>query len=158
MRFRFFQVPLQGGREADELNRLLAKERVAEIHKELVKQGDAHYWAFLVQLPIAEDESPPVASRKSKVDYREVLSADDFALFAALHECRKKLSTAAGAAVYAVATNEQLAEMVRRRVKSRKALLEIPRFGEARAAKYGDALIASLSAAEATSGDQAAEA
>ena len=53
---------------------------------------------------------------RPRVDYKQVLSEADFALFAELRSWRKGPRRAEGVPVYAVFTNEQLAEIVRRRV------------------------------------------
>ena len=46
---------------------------------------------------------------KQRVDYKEVLSPADFALFAKLRDWRKATAEQEGIPVYAVLTNEQLA-------------------------------------------------
>jgi superfamily II DNA helicase RecQ len=46
-----------------------------------------------------------------------------------------------GVPVYVVFTNEQLAEMVKKKVSSKAALKEIEGVGEARVEKYGDAVL-----------------
>jgi superfamily II DNA helicase RecQ len=46
---------------------------------------------------------------KSKVDYKDILTPEEFTLFSKLREVRKKLAEENGLPVYAVCTNEQLA-------------------------------------------------
>ena len=46
---------------------------------------------------------------RPRVDYKEILSADEFAVFVRLREVRKQLAATEAIPVYAVCTNEQLA-------------------------------------------------
>ena len=57
---------------------------------------------------------------------------------------RKELADAEGAPLYNLFTNEQMAEMVTRRVTSAAQLRQIPGVGEARVDKYGAAFLACL--------------
>lgn len=84
-------------------------------------------------------EKAPV--KKGKIDYKEVLDEPDFRVYAALRDLRKKLADQEGVPVYAVFTNEQLAEMARRRTGSDAQLSEIPGVGESRVKKYGELFI-----------------
>ncbi|MCF1182035.1 HRDC domain-containing protein [Marichromatium gracile] len=54
---------------------------------------------------------------------------------------RKTLAEQAGVPVYAIFSNEQMAEMVTRRVETASALSEIAGVGEARVEKYGAAFL-----------------
>ncbi len=95
------------------------------------------------------------SGKRGKIDYREVLSEPDFALFAKLRAVRKTLADKDGVPAYALFTNEQLAEMVQRRVRTAGALREIEGVGEARVEKYGQDFLAILLAdgpAEASDG------
>jgi superfamily II DNA helicase RecQ len=78
------------------------------------------------------------------VDYREQLSAEEFAVFSRLRDERKKWAEAEGVPVYTIFTNAQLAAMVRQRVTTAAALGGIDGIGPARVAKYGDRLLAVL--------------
>jgi len=75
--------------------------------------------------------------RKSRIDYKEVLNEQDFALFSKLRELRKQIAEKEGIPVYAVFTNEQLAEIVRRKVKTKTEMRKIEGIGEAKVEKYG---------------------
>jgi superfamily II DNA helicase RecQ len=73
-----------------------------------------------------------------------VLSAEDFALFATLREQRKVLAEKEGVPVYAVFTNEQLAEIAKARPQSRNALGNIAGIGEAKVEKFADSILGLL--------------
>lgn len=84
------------------------------------------------------------SGKSRRVDYKEVLSEEDFALFAKLREERKKLAAAEAVPVYAVCINEQMAEMAKNKPLTAAALKEINGFGEAKAGKYGEAFLNGL--------------
>lgn len=141
---RIFRIPLYGGDAEAELNRLLASQRVTEFQKHLVTDGGEPCWAVVVTLTTGDGEPRGRVEQRKGVDYREVLPAEEFAVFAKLREARKQLSHEHGVASYTVATNQQLAEMVQRRVTTREAMAKIRGVGEARIAKYGEPLLAIL--------------
>jgi superfamily II DNA helicase RecQ len=97
---------------------------VTALDKQLIADGERSFWAVCITYQVqSEDQASP--ARKGKIDYREVLSADDFAVFAQLRILRKSIAEQQGVPVYALFSNEHLAEMVRRRVGSISALAEI---------------------------------
>jgi superfamily II DNA helicase RecQ len=75
------------------------------------------------------------------VDYKEVLKPEEFEVFSRLRDWRKGVAEKDSVPVYVVFTNEQLAEMVKRRVSTKAALKEIEGVGESRIEKYGDAVL-----------------
>ena len=77
----------------------------------------------------------------SKVDYRDLLSPEDFAVYAKLRDLRKEIAQRETVPVYTVFTNAQLAQMVQRRVTSRADLAEIEGVGEARVEKYASRML-----------------
>jgi superfamily II DNA helicase RecQ len=81
-------------------------------------------------------EGRPQTGTRGKIDYREVLDEADFAVYARLRSLRKEMSDAEGVPVYSLFTNEQMAEMVTRRVTSANALHEIAGVGSSRMKKY----------------------
>ena len=83
----------------------------------------------------------------AKVDYRDVLSADDFSLYSRLRDVRKQIADAEGVPVYAVFTNAQLAEMITRRLTSATGLAEIDGIGKARLDKHAAQFVPLLAAA-----------
>ena len=96
MRFAFFAVPTCGGEVADELDRFLANHRVLRIDRELVAGGAEPHWAVCVVWTAGEAKMGNPPRRRGAVDYRDVLSEEDFALFAKLRGLRKHLAEQAG--------------------------------------------------------------
>ena len=78
------------------------------------------------------------------MDYRELLKPEEFEVFSTLRDWRKEVAEKEGVPVYTIFTNEQLADMVRRRVSSKTQLKEIDGVGDGRLEKYADAVLGRL--------------
>lgn len=146
MNIQVFTIPAFGGStENSELNQFLASNRIAGIQREFINDGLNSHWSICVTTADADSTITPV--KKSRVDYREVLSEQDFAMFAKLRTLRKEMSEKEGVPPYTLFTNEQLAEMVRRRVATDTALVGIDGIGPGRVSKYGETFLAELKSA-----------
>ena len=153
IQMRFFLIPVGDcANSVTELNRLLRSERILSIKKEFVADGPDSFWSLAVSY-LSSDDGGGKGGDKGKVDYRSVLSPDEFALYVKLRDWRKKVAESEAVPVYAVLTNEQLAEISRRRVKTKKAFQEIPGVGDARVNKYADSLLALVSTHQESPGD-----
>ena len=138
--YRFFTVPVISPEDAEAaLNRFCAEHRIATVEKQFVANGDSSFWSICVCY--AEKDMDLGTTRKGKIDYREVLAEQDFAVFAKLRALRKTLAEREGLPAYALFTNEQLAAMVQQRATSAAALAEIDGVGKARVEKFGDAFL-----------------
>ena len=110
------------------------------VDRRWVEQGTESFWSFCVDYLETGGGSAPAGKSgpmRGKVDYREVLSPADFAVFARLRQLRKEMAQAEAVPVYTVFTNEQLAQMVQGRATTRAALEKIAGVGDARIEKYG---------------------
>ena len=104
------------------------------------RDGPNSSWAVCISY--VDGGERPASSKSSKVDYRAVLSKDDFVLFSRLRELRKRLAAEDGVPIYAVFTNEQLAAMARNRSSSLEELAAIEGIGRARVERHGEAFLA----------------
>jgi len=144
MQYQFFRIPaVTPGDAAEEFNRFLRSNRVLNVNREFVVQGENSYWALAVEY--LSGESAPQAEKKprprNRVDYRELLKPEDFALFAKLREWRKETGENEAVPLYTIFTNEQLASMAQQRVSSRNQLAEIDGIGKGRLDKYAAAVL-----------------
>jgi superfamily II DNA helicase RecQ len=124
----------------EELNKFLRSVRILTVNRELVHDGANSFWTLAVEYLSGAPESPANEGRK-KIDYREVLSPEDFTLFARLRDWRKEAAHQEGVPVYIIFTNDQLALVAGRRIATKAALGEIEGVGEARIKKYGEAVL-----------------
>jgi superfamily II DNA helicase RecQ len=149
VKLRFFAVPmLDGEEESQELNRFLATNRVLLVERHFVSDGPRSAWAICVSYLDRGGRPAPEQGQGKRVDYREILSEFDFAVYAKLRSLRKSMAEKDGLPAYTLFTNEQLAAMVQQRVASLKALEEIPGVGSARVKKYGAAFLEILKASQ----------
>ncbi len=147
MQYRVFAIPATGSPDLEEeLNGFLRAKKVVSVQKVLQEVDGVPRWCFCVEY--LDGARPPgggpSGGRSKRVDYKEVLSEEDFAVFARLRDVRKALATQEAVPVYAVCTNEQLAAIASKRPVSVAALKEIDGLGEAKVGKYGEAFVAAL--------------
>jgi superfamily II DNA helicase RecQ len=100
---------------------------VLTVERQLVDNGPSSFWSFCVDFLVPGAEPAGAASTrpagaKAKVDYREVLQPDEFAVYARLRDLRKELSVKESVPVYMIFSNEQLAQMVQGRAASKADL------------------------------------
>lgn len=143
VQFKFFQIPItQAAESENELNTFLRSVRALTIHKEFVNQGENSLWCLAVEyLPQAGEKEFKKGENRNKTDYREILSAEDFALFVKLRDWRKQAAALEAVPVYTIFTNEQLAAISQKRIATLADLRTIDGVGESRAGKYGDAIL-----------------
>jgi superfamily II DNA helicase RecQ len=169
MALHFFSIPALDPQPAqDDLNRFCAGRRVVAVERQFVAAGTNSFWAVCVT--VAEGAGPlpdalKAPERRSgarsgaggeaggRIDYKAVLSEADFAVYAELRAWRKTAAEREGVPVYAVFTNEQLAEIVRRGVDTLAALAEIEGIGPARLERYGEAVLTRLRERPAAEGN-----
>jgi superfamily II DNA helicase RecQ len=144
MQFRVFSVSVGDPSGCDDLNRFLAGHRVLTVQREFIQNGRESGWAFCVEYlgTTGGSGGSGTGFRKERVDYKAVLPPAEFAVFSRLRECRKALATKDGLPAFAICTDEQLAAMARQETLTKADLLAVEGFGEGKAAKYADALMA----------------
>ena len=74
---------------------------------------------------------------KEKVDYRKVLSAEDFEKFRILRECRKTLAVEEAVPAYAIFLDEQLAAVAQQAEINAHSLKSVDGIGDKKMEKYG---------------------
>ena len=139
MQLKFFWIPARECSSVEaEVNAFLSTHRVVHLEKEFLSDSLAPGWSICVQW--ITDSATSSGPKTSKIDYRDELDAESFRIFALLRTWRKERAAKDGIPVYTIATNEQLAEIARKRLKSKAALSQLAGFGPARLEKYGDDL------------------
>ena len=132
-----------GASGTEELNRFLRGHRVLAVERRLVEDGVNSCWTFCVEYLESGTGTTPFRA-EARVDYKEVLSPEQFARFSRLRELRKALADQEAVPPYAIFTNEQLAALVRLERATKPAMATVPGVGEAKVAKYGDRFLAAL--------------
>ena len=145
MKYKSFWIPAQGGEAFErELDSFLARHSVVQVEKMFCQQERG--WSILVEFcePVAPSPDP---APRSRIDYKEVLDADTFQIYAALRKWRNDRAAEEGKPMYVIAQNEHRATMAKDRITSVTGLKGMPGFGEARIKKYGAALVEQCRAA-----------
>jgi superfamily II DNA helicase RecQ len=145
IQLKFFIVPVREIEAAEtQINRFLRSVRVVHLHREFVAQGDNSFWSLAVEY-LTDGDRPAhekgSGAGRSRIDYREVLPPEEFAVFVKLREWRKQQAAKEAVPVYTIFTNVQLAAIAENKISTRAGLKQIDGIGEARIEKYGDAVI-----------------
>ncbi|MGB3917414.1 HRDC domain-containing protein [Thiothrix litoralis] len=129
MKLQFFSVDaLEPDSDQDVIDDFCTRHRLVSVDKRFVERGDFCYWSVCVTYlePSSSSSKPTKAvDKRGQVDYREILVAEDFAIYAKLRDLRKTISEAENAPVYAIFSNAQMADMVTNRATSLTALGEV---------------------------------
>lgn len=145
MQIMIFNIPVTDTGEAlSEMNRFLAGHKVLEVEQRFYQNDKGGYWSFCVRhIPGSFTGGDSRASGgKAKVDYKEVLTETEFAVFSRLREIRKALAADDGVPAYAVFTDEELSNIARLPQLSEKAMDGVPGIGEKKITRYGRPMIA----------------
>ncbi len=95
MHMRFFTIPLRDAQSTtEELNAFLATHRIVHTERQFVADGANSLWSICVSYVESGDgrQASPQDKRPKKVDYRDMLSEPEFAVFAKLRALRKELA------------------------------------------------------------------
>jgi superfamily II DNA helicase RecQ len=144
IQFASFSLPLSpDSPEETALNLFLRSHTILECQTVMVTTGSGSpRWSVLVHY--SQSKPATVPNAKNRIDYKEVLSAEDFLVFDRLRKLRKVLTEREGSPIFAMATNEQLAAMATKRPGSLADLQAIDGFGKAHVDKYGAACLAAI--------------
>ncbi len=151
MKLKFFLIPIDYYQEPEaELNRFLSSHQVITIDRKLVVRQEQPCWAICIEYLSVGDVS--LGSKKSvvarsRVDYKTILSEEEFLIFSELRKLRKEISLEEGVPVYALFSNEQLATISQKQCRSRVELDQIDGIGVAKLDKFSDRILQVVSRA-----------
>jgi len=159
MSYELFSISIPDGHsELGKLNDFLCTHRVVAVQKQVVERDGIPFFVFLVEYsPSKNASSSFVAQQQSKgapVDYKTLLTAEQFERFLRLKDERAKIANELGVKLFVVFTNENLAEMARAYPKSLAELKNVPGIGEGRVEKYGLRMLNALEPKKDSSADE----
>jgi len=151
LQYKFFMVPAKGNQDVEnEMNQFMNSCRVTHIQREWIANGENSFWSIVVEHESVAGQAKAYGKSYGKrIDYREILSPDDFALFANLRDWRKEKSEKENSKAYVICTDAQLAKIVEKRPSTNAGLLEIDGIGEGRVEKYGEDMLRIIAGAQA---------
>ena len=140
MKYKIITIPVVSPEEKNrELNSFLSTHKIIQVEKATIQDSGHAFWTFSIEY--IESEKYPKQQVKTKIDYREVLSAEDFAVYSRLRELRKEMAFREGVPVYALFTNEQLAKVVTGKITTKATLQKIEGIGQNKVEKYGNEIL-----------------
>ncbi len=140
MQIKVFSIPTySNNKQTEELNKFLSSHNIIDVDKQLVTGGDNAYWTFCVRYLSGVNASNQKGTER--IDYREVLDEATFKIFSALRNYRKQLAEKNGVPVYAVFTNEELANIARLPEISVGNIKKIKGIGIKKTEKYGEQMV-----------------
>ena len=143
MQEKIFTVPCSGGEEQnEEMNRFLRGNKVVGIEKKFFYSNGSAYWTFCVEY--LNQPSSLYPERKEKIDYKNVLSSEVFAVFSRLRVIRKQLAEEDAVPAFSVFTDAELAEISKLKEITESEVKRIEGIGEKRVDKYVGRMIEKL--------------
>ena len=140
MAFELFTIELPNGRdELERLNRFLAMHRVVSTQRQTVTRDGIPYLVFCLEYIPSQEARPMPPSAAEAVEKRDVwqsLTPEERMVYGKLRALRNGMAAEEHVKPFVIFTNEQLAEMARRRVTTQEAMREIPEIGKSRLEKY----------------------
>jgi superfamily II DNA helicase RecQ len=142
MQVKIINIPLtDDGSMQAELNRVLAASRVLEVEQRFFQNEKGGCWSFCVRHIPNLAAAAPYASGREKVDYKQVLSEQEFSVFSALRDIRKRLAAQDAVPAYAVFTDEELAGIAKLPQVEAGKLAQVHGIGEKKVQKYGRQMV-----------------
>ena len=139
MAFEIFTIELPNGRdELERLNRFLTMHRVVSTQRQMVTRDGIPYMVFCLEYVPSSSEGQTMHTehQAEKKDAWQSLTAEERVIFEKLRELRNALASEEHIKPFVIFTNEQLAEMVRRRATTMEAMKKVPDIGKSRQEKY----------------------
>ncbi len=143
MQFKFFNIPVNDIENAgEELNKFLRSHRVLEVWHQLANNNNGVAWHFSVKYLDSPKSLQQEKKQNDRIDYREVLDEETFTKYSCLREGRKAIAAEDGLPVYAVFTNEELANVARLPEINENSLTTVNGIGHKKAERFGKRLVA----------------
>lgn len=140
MQIKIFDISSKGGDDNLELmNKFVRGHKVLDVDRQFYVSSDnvGHWSVFVTYLSQSSPQETQNSQGRSKVDYKEVLSPEEFERFTKLRSIRKILAESDAVPAYAVFTDAELAQIARLSKIDCSFLKSLSGVGEKRVEKYG---------------------
>ncbi len=141
MQIKIFDILASAAeQDVEVVNKFIRGHRVIDIDKQFyVSSDNIGHWSLILtyinDTPLQQQSLQ--FEKREKIDYKEVLSAEDFEKFAKLRLIRKQLAANDAVPAYAVFTDAELAQIAQLPSIEATLLKQITGIGDKRIAKYG---------------------
>lgn len=149
MQFEIFEFRFPVDRAAlAEMNQFLHQHRISGVERNLVTRDGAPALIFVVEYvgaasPKGLDPERRGDSRASEEELKKRMG-DKYPFFNELRDLRQKLATERGTKIYNIFSNEQMAQLIEKRVITREAMGAIPGVGEKKLEDFGEVFLSWL--------------
>lgn len=141
MQIQVFAISLYASEaEMEVVNKFLRSHRVMTVDRHFSAENGGYWAIFVTYQENGSPEAPQPVIRGQKKDYREILSEEQFDLFARMRDLRRTLARQENKPAYAIFTDEELASIVQLPEITVSAIGKIKRIGQ-RATQYGDMFV-----------------
>lgn len=153
MAYRLFQYALPTSSDLGDFNQFVQQHRVVMVQREIVSTPAGPLLTLLVEYvsTAATARAGGAEPTVPRVDYQQLLSAQEYAVFVRLRTWRKAIAEKDSVPLYAILTNAQLAEIVQKKCVSMADLQKIEGVAKGRLDKYGGGLLQILTETAAAS-------
>ncbi|MBO5017526.1 MAG: HRDC domain-containing protein [Alistipes sp.] len=137
MQIKIFDII--SGASSDDLeviNKFIRGNKVLDIDKQFYTSSDnvGHWSIFITYIQSTQSQQP---EQREKIDYKNVLSAEDFEKFTRLRALRKQLANDDAVPAYAVFTDYELAQLAQMPSLEVALIQKVSGIGAKRIEKYG---------------------
>ncbi len=140
MQIKIFTIPINAVQDYEkELNVFLSKNKIIELEKHLIQSGGQAYWCIYISY--VSNNTSYNGINSSKIDYKKVLTEKEFIKYERLRTVRREISKEDAVSAFVIATNEELAQIVKLPELTISKLKEIKGFGDKKVEKYGKRII-----------------
>ncbi|KPA09707.1 protein containing Helicase and RNase D [Candidatus Magnetomorum sp. HK-1] len=141
IQYKFFWISPDNSHHMEtELNQFLNSIQVISVDRKFVTNGSKSQFCIIIEY--MSKQSPEKQSNTAKrIDYREVLSPEDFSLYATIRDWRKETAKKNGLQLYSILNNEQMANIAQNKITTKEGLQTVDGFGKTRMENYGDDII-----------------
>ncbi|MDA3886653.1 MAG: HRDC domain-containing protein [Candidatus Delongbacteria bacterium] len=145
MQLKIFTIPILNPEQFElEMNHFLSTHKVLEVKKEFSQSEKGVFWSFCVEYIENGVSNKPSSKKKSKIDYKTVLSEEHFKIFSKLREIRKEIADQEAIPAYAVFSDKELADISKLEAVTLSKIKTIEGIGEKKVEKYGQKFIDAL--------------
>ena len=125
MKNKFFKIPVSNPDSTEkELNNFCSTHSISHIEKYFVPDAENSFWSIAVTYTDQESKSSSKDRRSTRIDYKEILSPDDFNIYTQLRDLRAKVAEEEGVPLYAIFSNEQISEMAVKKITTNNGIAE----------------------------------
>lgn len=142
----FFVSPFSEPSSHAELNNFLKSHRIINVEKRLIDGERGTGWVFLVEY---SDNAGTKSSytMSAKVDWRDVLTPTQFAVYDLLRKKRKEIGEKTKIPLYGILSNEQLALMAQNPPKTKEEFLKIKGVNDQKYKQFGEQFLETIKSA-----------